>query len=161
MPCAGLARDGRCTGTELAVDTGLFRHALHDEYIRVLAVAALAIGAVIRRRERNFGPFLASVTRPCAGERFLLAHRQRLLSGSTKTSTHRHSCLQSLDLCLAVLTLRLHHDHTCPVQRRVCDDRRGGYSSRRGTIEVARLVRDLEPAVDPMAIRSQVRQTVS
>jgi len=85
---------------------------------------------------------------PCAGEHLLLVYRQHLLSGRTKTSTYRRSFLPFLDFGPAVLTIRQHHDHTCFVQRRVCDDRRGANSCSPGAIEDARIVRDLEPADD-------------
>ena len=93
--------------------------------------------------------------RPCAGERLLLAHHQRLLSGSTKISTYRSSCLWSLELDLAVLTIRL-HAQPCPVQRRVRDDRRGGSSCSRGAIQHSRLVSD--DVVDFVATVYEERQ---
>jgi len=87
--------------------------------------------------------------RPCTGERLLLGHYQHPLNEGTKRDTYCRSRPHSLDIGCTIFTIRFHHALACPIQWRVCDDRRGSDScSRRSAIEDARLVRDLEPAHD-------------
>jgi len=85
-------RESRPAGAEFALDTGLFRDALDNGRLRVLAVALPAIGAMVQGRERDLATFLAQAMRPCAGERILLTCRQHLLNESTQSDTYGRSC---------------------------------------------------------------------